>query len=139
MTVIYLSGKYNSDTFDGITENIMFARKVAVNLWEQGYAVLCPHMNTAHFEVDTTKVTYDDWLKGDLEMLLRCDAIIMLPEWEKSSGAKMEKKLAEKYEIPVFYWPDHPEMSYFEVNHPEKVHETMGTIMKTYRAYVREG
>jgi hypothetical protein len=136
--LLYISGQYNAPTFEGISKNIMEARKVAVNLWEQGFSVLCPHMNTAHFEVDTQKVTHEDWLQGDLEMLLRCDAIIMLPDWEESAGAKIELNCAEQYKIPVYYWPDHPEISWFEQNKPKVIHQAMGTMMKMYRAYVRE-
>lgn len=138
MMLLYLSGRYNAETHNGISENIVVARKIAVNLWEQGFSVLCPHMNTCHFEVDTQRVTHDDWLRGDLEMLIRCDAIIMLPGWEESKGANIELGIAAKYEIPTYYWPDHPEMSWFEMYKPKKIHEVMGTMMKMYRTYIRE-
>ena len=137
MTILYLSGKYSADTFDGITKNIMEARKIAVNLWEQGFTVQCPQMNTAHFEVDTKKVSYDDWLKGDLEMEMRCDAVIMLPGWKDSKGSKLEHELAEKYQIPIYYWPDHPEITYQELFHVDKLHALMKALMILYRSFLR--
>jgi hypothetical protein len=34
------------------------------------------------------------WLKADLREMLTCDAILMLPEWEQSAGALLERNVA---------------------------------------------
>jgi hypothetical protein len=34
--------------------------------------------------------TWGCWLRGDLIEMLRCDGIITLPGWERSSGAQLE-------------------------------------------------
>lgn len=98
--LLYISGKY---TRGDIGENIKAARKVAVRLWEQGYCVLCPHQNTAHFEVDCN-ASYAQYLRGDLLLVERCDAIVMLPFWEESDGAKLELAHADAKGIPAYYW-----------------------------------
>jgi hypothetical protein len=38
----------------------------------------------------------DTWLKGDFEIIPRCDGIFMLPRWEDSEGAKAELELARE-------------------------------------------
>ncbi len=96
--LVFLSGKYSGD----IDENIQTARNAAIKLWEKGYAVFCPHLNTAHFEIDCM-CEYNDYLNGDLEILKRCDEIHMLPGWEKSTGAKIEHDFALKNDIVIKY------------------------------------
>jgi hypothetical protein len=101
--IAYISGKYSGN----IEENIENARKVAIELWEKGYSVLCPHLNTIHFELDC-KCTYEDYIKGDLELLARCDAIVMLQGWNGSKGAVREKEFAQSLGMPIYYYPELP-------------------------------
>lgn len=103
--IIYISGKYSGN----IEENIEIARKVAIELWEKGYSVVCPHLNTVHFELDC-KCVYEDYINGDLEILARCDAIIMLQGWNGSNGATMEKEFAKSLGIPIYYYPELPQI-----------------------------
>lgn len=97
MQVIFISGPYRADTLQGVMKNIQRARSAALKLWKQGYAVICPHSNTALFDGAA-----DDsvWLKGYLEILKRCDAIYMLKGWEKSEGSRAEyHEAAGKLEV----------------------------------------
>ena len=82
----YVSGPYSGDGPDDIADNINNARIVARALWEAGHVALCPHLNTAHFEQDCD-AKYDDYIKGDLELILGCDFVVMIPGWESSKGA----------------------------------------------------
>ena len=52
------------------------ARKAGITLWTLGYTVICPHLNTAHFD---GVVPDQRFLDGDLEILRRCDLMVMLP------------------------------------------------------------
>jgi hypothetical protein len=83
MKVIFISGPYRGN----ISNNIQHARMAAIKLWKEGWAVICPHMNTAHFDGLCPDET---WLKGDLEILKRCDAIYVLKGWNESIGTKKE-------------------------------------------------
>lgn len=65
-----------------------------------GAVALCPHLNTAHFQ---DAAPDNVWLEGDLELLKRCDAVIMTSDWYRSSGARAEKQFADDRKIPVFY------------------------------------
>jgi len=101
--LIYTAGPYRGD----VDKNITKARMVAIELWESGHAVICPHMNTAYFNEDCG-IEDDDYIRGDLKILERCDAIVMIPGWEKSAGATAEHNFATTQKIPIFYWPDYP-------------------------------
>lgn len=103
MKLLYVAGPYRSDTLNGIAENIAKARQVALEIWQAGGYALCPHMNTALMD---GAVTVEHILEGDFEMLRRCDGIVMLPGWEQSEGAKMERKEAVKACVPVYVWTD---------------------------------
>ena len=45
-----------------------------------------------------------DHIRADIKMLLKADAIIMLPEWRKSKGAVLEREIAKQLELKVLYW-----------------------------------
>jgi hypothetical protein len=42
------------------------------------------------------------WLDGDIEILRRCDAVMLTPDWQRSSGARAEVDIAESLGMPVF-------------------------------------
>lgn len=98
--ILYVSGPYSGTTEEDVSTNIANARSVAQLLWDEGFSVLCPHTNTAHFTHD--KTSYNDYVEGDLTLLARCDGIIMIDGWENSKGAIIEKERAELLNIPVF-------------------------------------
>lgn len=98
--IVFISGKYRGNSWQEIDQNIQHARQAAIRLWQKGYIVICPHLNTAHFDGYCTD---DVWLNGDLEILKRCDAIYLLSNWRDSEGAKTEKELAEKIGLKILY------------------------------------
>jgi hypothetical protein len=99
--IAYLSGKYTGD----VDANIAKAREAAIELWERGYTVVCPHLNTAHFEQDC-KIPYERYIEGDLEILSRCDLIVMLPNYEESKGAIGELEFARQRGILVSHYSE---------------------------------
>jgi len=44
--------------------------------------------------------TWIDYMRVDLAALLGCQAILLLPGWERSRGATLEKHLADELAIP---------------------------------------
>ena len=101
MKVIYVSGKYTADKVDKVNRNIRIARDIGIKLWEKGYAVITPHCNTNHFE--STELTYEDIMLGDIELIRRCDCVYMVYNWKKSKGAIRERDLAIKLNLPIYY------------------------------------
>ena len=106
MKVIYISGPYRAPTNGLLAMNIVYAKRAAIELWEMGYAVLTPHLNTAWFNENTGV----DYIAGDLEFIKRLipgvDSLVMLPHWETSEGAKIEKERAENRGLKIWYWPE---------------------------------
>ena len=110
--MVYLAGPYSAPTQDEIKANVRRAATVASVLWEKGYAVICPHMNTYSMEGDASLGTerwiqeFEKFLTGDFEIISRCDMVVMLSGWENSKGACAEFVFAKWLELPVWIWPD---------------------------------
>lgn len=103
MKVVYVAGKYRSKQgIFGVTQNIEASRVVSRQLWAMGLAPISPHCNSNL--MDGPDIDDKVFLDGDLEILRRCDAVIMLPDWQESSGATAEKAFAESLGIPVLDW-----------------------------------
>jgi hypothetical protein len=100
LKLAYISGPYRAPTIRGIVENIRRAEAVALKYWKLGYAVICPHLNTRLF--DGALPDYY-WLSGDMEILSRCDVIVMCERWQLSVGATREKELAQKLGKEIIY------------------------------------
>lgn len=107
MKLAYVAGPYRGKSKNKIINrlqvirNILAAREVAKKLWQMGYAVICPHSNTALFDGIVPDKTF---LDGDIVMLKRCDLIVMMPNWMDSSGAIDELCIAQANGIPAYKW-----------------------------------
>ena len=109
--LIYTAGPYSASAGAGtVEENITRARDVAARLWDMGYSVICPHMNTAGFE-KLTQLSNEQFVDRDLEIVERCDGLVMLPYWEQSRGAIREHVHAREHGLQIWIWPDVPEVS----------------------------
>lgn len=94
MKLLYISGHYGDhDKIHGVDHNINEASKVALLAWRAGWAVICPHKNTAGFH-HADDIAWSTWMAGDIAILRHCDAILMLPGWQTSPGSVMEWKIA---------------------------------------------
>lgn len=100
MKLVYVAGPFRGPNNWEIEENIRRAERLALEVWRSGAACLCPHTNTRFFQGAADDAV---WLDGDLEMLARCDAILMTEDWKRSSGARAEEAFAHEKQIPVFY------------------------------------
>lgn len=100
MKIIYIAGAYRGD----VHRNIALAEQVAIDLAEMRIGFFCPHTHTAHFDSKTTapEVFY---IALGLEMLDRCDALLLLPDWLDSEGARGERIHAVHRGMPIFDWP----------------------------------
>ena len=99
MRVVFISGPYRNSSEWRVEQNIRQAEKLALAAWELGVAVHCPHKNTARLG---GALPDEVWLKGDLEVLSRCDAVLCTSDWRQSVGATAEVELARQLGLPVF-------------------------------------
>ena len=87
MKVIYLCAAYRATTENGVYSNITEARRIAASLWESGLACICPHLNTAFMGGLAPDLMF---LNGDVEILLRCDAVYIPNPLVITAGMRME-------------------------------------------------
>lgn len=97
--VVYIAGPFRADTHWGIAKNVRKAEEAALEVWKAGFTAICPHLNTAHFQGELPD---EEWLEGDLEIILRCDAVLLIPGWTASKGSVGEWDHATFYCIPTF-------------------------------------
>lgn len=131
--LIYVAGKYTGD----VSANIAEARKVAISLWEKGHAVICPHLNSAHMEEDC-KAGYETYMQGDFNMISRCDALVMVSNWQDSAGAIREHEYALSLDIPVYYAPDLPDLHPTETKSPVQCQAFREVVGKMYRTHLNK-
>lgn len=102
--VLYLAGPFGApDPIHGIQRNILDASEIALKAWKKGWAVICPHKNTADFQ-HAIGVPEGVWTEGYLSIMLRCDAVLMLPGWERSPGSVKERHFAIERGKRVHYY-----------------------------------
>jgi len=99
MRVVYIAGPYRANNAWDIEQNIRRAEHAALMVWAAGMVALCPHTETRFFQGYLPDAV---WLAGDLELLSRCDAVLLLPGWERSLGTQAEHKFARAKGIPCF-------------------------------------
>jgi hypothetical protein len=104
MKTIYISGPMKNIT-DGNMQAFDKAEKQLVGL---GYDVLNPHkigeeLNIRFFEMGKVP-EYEDYLKEDIiQMLAKCDNVLVLPGWRQSKGSKLEIANALACGLDVFF------------------------------------
>jgi len=97
MKKVYLSGP-----MAGIQDhNFPAFHKWAKALREAGYEII----NPAEINADHDGKTWEDCLRNDVKELCGCDAIALMPGWEKSKGANLELHIAHRLGLEVIHLP----------------------------------
>lgn len=65
--------------------------RAAADLRAQGYVVVNPADHHDH----ETEQPWEWYIRKGLAALLTCDAIVLLPGWQNSRGARLERHVAE--------------------------------------------
>lgn len=99
MKLIYIAGPYRAATPWGVEQNIRAAEDVAVRVHKAGMFAVCPHANSRHMEGIADDAHF---LAGTLEMMRRCDAVLLVDGWLKSEGSCAEVNEAERLDKRVF-------------------------------------
>ena len=81
--------------------HVRAAEAVAYRVAERGAYPQCPHTNTrGYFEGLPHPAEF--WLNATLEMMRRCDGVVLVDGWIRSSGARAEHEEAVRLSLPVF-------------------------------------
>ncbi|HPP39835.1 MAG TPA: DUF4406 domain-containing protein [Candidatus Kapabacteria bacterium] len=86
---VYLAGKVTGEDFNAVKAK--FAKKQK-ELEALGYKVINPV--TA---IDNLNLNWTRAMKRCIDMVPKCDAIYLMADWKKSTGAKIEYLVADKF------------------------------------------
>lgn len=100
MKVVYVAGRFSAPDQWQRARNVRAAENLAFAVAEAGAMPLNPLANTCNFYGTLSEDNL--WYPGTLELLRRCDAIILVPGWEGSKGVTAEIAEAKRLDIPVF-------------------------------------
>jgi len=109
MKLTYIAAPFTADTPEGIQENIDRAAQLAAEVNDAGNGevfAIVPHTMTAPVwqKMKHHKKANDDfWYRGDIELLKRCDAIVLGKGWELSKGCRREGSVAYFMDLPIYY------------------------------------
>ena len=99
MRVIYIAGPYRAATPYLVEQNIRSAEAMMLAVAELGLTALCPHTMTRFLDGTGTD---EYWLAATLELLRRCDAVLLCYGWERSAGTLGELAEARAMGLPVY-------------------------------------
>ena len=106
MKIVFIAGPYTGDgSYESIERNIREAEKYQIALANKQVGFFCPHNHTEHFS-SRKGATAPEQFYYDLgfQFLIRvADAVLAMPNWEKSLGARREVEWAKKNERKIFF------------------------------------
>lgn len=98
---IYLAGPITASGDRTIKDNVDSAVAIYLQLMAVGVNSFCPHLSA--LVPESFDIHYERWMEYDFFIIQKCDAVLMLPHWETSSGAKREHELAQNLRKRIFY------------------------------------
>lgn len=102
--LIYIAGPYSAPTAVQRAANVQRAREVAAQVAALGAFPVTPHLLGTGIE-DAGDDAF--WYRGTLELMRRCDAVVVLSGVDDSKGTRAEIDEAKRLGVPVFdvTWP----------------------------------
>jgi nucleoside 2-deoxyribosyltransferase len=100
MRLIYIAGPFRSANDNGVEANIRRAEALGLEVAKLGASPVIPHANTRslHHHVPESFM-----LEATLELMRRCDALVLVEGWQDSQGTRDEMCEAHFLGLPVFY------------------------------------
>jgi hypothetical protein len=100
--LVYISGPMTAKDGFTIEENTAAGVRVYLDLLRRKIPCFSPHLSGA-FPSAWSALSHADWLAYDFAIIDRCTHVLMMPRWESSTGARLEKEYAERHHMPVCY------------------------------------
>ena len=102
MPVVYVAGPYRARSRPGVDLNINAARQTGLHCCHKGWSPIIPHANTGGLDEVDPSIPDEFWLEATLELMRRCDAVVLCPGYARSVGTVSEMIEARRLGIPVF-------------------------------------
>lgn len=99
--LVYVCGPITAKTREAHAANLERGRRAGFEVWGMGAMAIVPHLNSLKMYengVDGAAIYL-----GDLELMKRCDAVLVLDGWEASFGCNLEVSWAHHNGMPVFH------------------------------------
>ena len=99
----YIAGAYSAPTPHEREINIQDAWRLGAEVAALGVLPVVPHMMSAHLDALQPQ---EWWLAATLELMRKCDVLVLLPSWRRSTGTQGERLEAEGMGMPVLHGVD---------------------------------
>lgn len=96
--LVYISGPMTAKDGRTMEQNTADGVAVYLDVLRRGIPAFSPHLSGA-FPSAWTALTHAEWIAYDCAILDRCTHLLMMPRWETSAGARLER----------YYWITHRE------------------------------
>lgn len=100
--IYYICSPYRG-TQEQVQKHLEYAKELTREVLMRGYATITPHLSIAECLNDCDEKERRIGLKADLELLEKCDAVIVGNRYGISEGMLGEIKRAKELNIPLFY------------------------------------
>lgn len=104
MKMVYVAGAMSSDNLPTMLQNIRRGVKMGAKCLEAGFAPFVPHLDIFFqlMEGEELKAEKQDFYDYSMEILTRCNYVVVCEKSENSYGTKKEIEKANELGIPVF-------------------------------------
>jgi hypothetical protein len=95
-----VGGPFSGKTPEEKEQNIVATERLGIEVAEAGGAPIVPNSMGRTW---SGSPGYEVWMEITLSILARCQAFIVTPDWDRSSGTRREVEASLFLGVPVFY------------------------------------
>jgi len=99
----YVAHPYTSKNGITIEDNLRNCNAICNNLIDKGYLIYSPITISHQFHLLKERCP-DFWYEYDLEIMKKCNGIILCSHWEESKGCLLEYKEALKLKLEIRFY-----------------------------------
>lgn len=99
--LVYIATPYRADTKEQFEKQLAYTKSIAKSEVLKGNDVIVPHLYYPSFLDDNDEFERTLGMKSAVDLMLRCDEILVGIKYGKSSGVLNEIKHAEEHNIKV--------------------------------------
>lgn len=98
MKHFYIAGPYRGPTPWDVEGNVREAEVLGLLVARASGLPIIPHSMYRFFD---RSLPDEFWLEASADLLLRSDALVLHPSWQRSAGAKAEREVAMQHRMPI--------------------------------------
>lgn len=125
--IVYIAGPYRGPHAWAIELNIRGAEEIGFRVAQIGAVPLIPHTMYRHFQ---NALPDAFWLAAGIDLLRKCDAIVMGYAWRDSSGSRAEHAEALRLGLPIFEHLDYDVDPMFKTSSGMRLNDWTAAWMK---------